>query len=158
MRKIMIAALAASTMISGVASAQSMGEVRRGQEEIRRGEREVRDDMRRGDYQEAREDRRELREDRRENREDWQNYRDRNRQVFRGGRYNGPRGYTYRQVSIGYQFQPTYYSSRYWVSNPSRYRLAAPGRFQRWIRYGNDVILVNTRNGRVIRVYRNFYW
>lgn len=158
MRKLMIAALAASTMISGVASAQGMGEVRRGQEEVRRGQQEARQAERRGDYQEAREDRREVREDRREVREDWQNYRERNRQVFRGGSYNGPRGYTHRQVTIGFQFQPAYYSSRYWVSNPSRYRLEAPGRYQRWIRYGNDVVLINTRNGRVLKVHRNFYW
>lgn len=158
MRKILIAALAASALVPGVALAQSAGEIRRGQEEVRRGQQEVRESMRRGDYREAREDRQEVREDRRELREDWRDYRERNRNVFRQGRYMGPRGYRYRPVSVGYNFQPYYYSSRYWVSNPARYRLAAPGRYQRWIRYGNDVILINTRNGRVLRVYRDFFW
>jgi Ni/Co efflux regulator RcnB len=118
MRKLFIAALAASVALPGVASAQGMGEIRRGQEEVRAGDREV----------------------------------------FRGGRYNAPRGYRYRPVSVGYTFRPAFYTSRYWVSNPARYRLNAPGRYQRWIRYGNDVILINTRNGRVLIIHRNFFW
>ena len=158
MRKLFIAALAASVALPGVASAQGMGEIRRGQEEVRAGEREVQRDVARGQTREAREDRQELREDRRELRQDWQDYRQRNREVFRGSRYNAPRGYRYRPVSVGYTFRPAFYPSRYWVSNPARYRLNAPGRYQRWIRYGNDVILINTRNGRVLIIHRNFFW
>lgn len=158
MRKILIAALAASVVLPGVTLAQGMGEVRRGQEEVRRGEREVQRDMARGDYREAREDRQEVREDRRELREDWRDYRARNRQTFRMGAYAAPRGYRYRPVTAGYTFRPAFYSRGYWVSNPGRYRLNAPGRFQRWIRYGNDVVLINTRNGRVLVVHRNFFW
>ena len=158
MRKTIIAALAAASLVPGLANAQGAGEVRRGQEEVRRGEREVQRDIARGDYREAREDRREVREDRRELREDWRDYRARNREVFRGGRYVAPRGYRYRPVAVGHTFRPAYYSSRYWISDPRRYRLDTPGRYQRWIRYGNDVILINTRNGRVLRVYRAFFW
>jgi Ni/Co efflux regulator RcnB len=29
---------------------------------------------------------------------------------------------------------------------------------QRWVRYGNDVVLVNIRTGRVIEVHRAFFW
>ena len=172
MRKLLIAALAASTLTPVVASAQSAGEVRRGQEEVRRGQNEVRQgrdevrrDLRRGDMQEAREDRRELREDRREVRkdrrevrQDWRQYRQNNRQAFRQGRYNGPRGYRYAPVTIGYRFAPTYYSQRYWIGDPYRYRLPRPSYNQRWIRYGNDVILINVRTGRVVQVYRSFFW
>ncbi len=151
MRKILIAALAASAALPGVASAQGMGEIRRGQQEVRAGQREVQRDVARGDMREAREDRRELRED-------WQDYRQRNREVFRGGRYYAPRGYRYRPVTVGYTFRPAFYSNRYWVGNPGRYRLNTPGRNQRWIRYGNDVILINERNGRVLIIHRNFFW
>ncbi len=158
MRRMIIAALAATALVPGMASAQGMGEIRRGQAEVRQGEREVQRDMARGDYREAREDRREVREDRRELREDWRTYRERNREVFRGGRYQGPRGYRYRPVTIGFTFQPHYYSSRYWIDNPMRYRLEPAGRWQRWIRYGNDAVLINSRNGRVLRVYRDFFW
>lgn len=35
--------------------------------------------------------------------------------------------------------------------------LRHPGRFQKWVRYGDDLILVNVRTGRVIQVLRNRY-
>jgi Ni/Co efflux regulator RcnB len=114
--------------------------------------------VRRGDYQEAREDRRELREDRRELREDWRSYRRANRGVYNRPDYAGPRGHRYRPVSIGFRFEPAYYGQRYWVNDYARYRLPRPGPNRRWIRYGNDVVLINVRNGRVVQVYRNFYW
>lgn len=158
MRKLLIAALAASTLIPVAASAQSAGEVRRQQEEVRQGREEVRRDVRRGDMQEAREDRRELREDRRELREDWRDYRRSNRQVFNRPNYYGPRGYRYRPVTIGFRFAPSYYGQRYWVSDYNRYRLPRPGYNRRWIRYGDDVVLINVRTGRVIQVYRDFFW
>jgi Ni/Co efflux regulator RcnB len=158
MRKYLIAALAAASLTPMAASAQSAGEIRRGQEEVRRDRQEVRDAMRRGDYREAREDRQELREDRRELREDWRDYRNSNRSAFRAGAYYGPRGYRYRTLTVGFQLSPSYYSQRYWVANPARYRLPAAGYNRRWVRYGNDVLLINVRNGRVITVYRDFFW
>lgn len=61
-------------------------------------------------------------------------------------------------MSIGFRFEPAYYGQRYWVNNYSRYRLPQPGPNRRWIRYGDDVVLINVRNGRVVQVHRNFYW
>lgn len=158
MRTLFITAIAAAALVPGVASAQSAHELRRDQREVRHDQREVRRDLRQGRYHEAREDRRELREDRRERREDWRDYRRTHRNVYRRPAYIGPRGYRYRPVAIGYRFAPAYYGQRYWVSDWGTYRLHRPGRFQRWIRYGNDVVLINTRNGRVIQVYRDFFW
>ena len=158
MRKLLIAALAASALAPNIASAQSASEVRRGHEEVRRDRDEVRRDLRRGDYREARKDRRELREDRRELREDWREHRRTHRDVYRRGPYYGPRGYHYAPVIIGYRFAPVYFSQRYWVSDPWRYRLPHPGYNLRWIRYGNDVILINVRTGRVLQVFRSFFW
>ena len=144
MRTMLIAAVAAAALVPGVASAQSAHEVRHDQREVRR-------DLRHGDYREAREDRREMRED-------WRDYRRHHRNVYRRPAYVGPRGYRYRPVAVGYRFAPAYYGQRYWVSDWGTYRLHRPGRYQRWIRYGNDVVLINTRNGRVIQVYRDFFW
>lgn len=158
MRTILLAALAATALTPTIASAQSAREVRESQREVRQGEREVQRDIRRGDYREAREDQREVREDRRELREDWRDYRKSHRDVFRRGAYAGPRGYRYRPVVVGYQFAPGYYSNRYWIGNPATYRLGRPAANQRWVRYGNDVVLVNIRNGRVVQVYRDFFW
>ena len=68
------------------------------------------------------------------------------------------RNWRYRPLNIGYQLQPSFYGSRYYVSDYNMYQLRAPGRYQRWIRYGDDLLLVNTRNGRVIQVVHNRYW
>ncbi len=158
MRTLILAALAATALSPVAASAQSAREVRHDQREVRRDRQEVRRDMRRGDYREAREDRQELREDRRERNEDWRDYRQHHRDTFRRGAYVGPRGFVYRPVVVGHRFHRDYYSSRYWINNPWAYRLPAAGRGLRWIRYGNDVLLVNMRTGRVVRVYRDFFW
>jgi Ni/Co efflux regulator RcnB len=144
-------------MVPSLAYAQSAHEIRHNEREVRRDQAEVARDLRRGDYQEAREDARELREDRREAREDWREYRRTNREAFRAGTYRGPRGYRYRPVATGYRFAPTYYGTRYAI-DPSTYRLPRAGANQRWVRYGNDVALVNLRNGRVLTVYRDFFW
>jgi Ni/Co efflux regulator RcnB len=154
----LFAAVAAVALIPGAAIAQSAHEVRHDQREIRHDQREVRRDMRQGRYHEAREDRRELHEDRREHRQDWREYRRTHRSAFRRPAYVGPRGWRYRPVSVGYRFAPAYYGQRYWVNDWSTYRLHRPGAHQRWIRYGNDVALVNTRTGRVITVYNSFFW
>ena len=159
MRILLSVALAATALTPSLADAQSAREVRHDRQEVRHDRAEVRRDMRRGDYREAREDRREAREDRRETREDWRDYRRAHGDVYRRGAYAAPRGgWRYRPVSVGYRFAPAYYSSRYWINDPWTYRLATPGAGLRWIRYGNDVILVNIRTGRVIRVHSAFFW
>jgi Ni/Co efflux regulator RcnB len=44
------------------------------------------------------------------------------------------------------------------VNEPGRYRLPPARGAQRWVRHYDDVLLVDTRRGRVIDVVRNFYW
>jgi Ni/Co efflux regulator RcnB len=139
-----MAAVAAAVAVPGIASAQSAREVRHDQ-------REVRKDVRRGHYQEAREDRRELRED-------WRDYRKSHRNVYRRPAYVGPRGWRYRPVAVGHRFAPAYYGRNYWINDWATYRLGRPAQYQRWVRYGNDVVLVDIRTGRVIRVYNGFFW
>jgi len=68
------------------------------------------------------------------------------------------RNWSYRPVTVGFRLQPSFYGSRYFVSNYSAYQLRAPGRYQRWIRYGDDLLLVNVRTGRVLQVIHNRYW
>ena len=75
-----------------------------------------------------------------------------------GGAYRGPQGYRYRPVSVGYRFAPSYYARSYWVNDYSTYQLARPRYgYQRWVRYGGDVVLVDIRSGRVVQV-RNRYF
>ena len=158
MRTLITAALAAAALMPVAASAQSYGEVRHDRREVRDDRRDLRDAYRRGDRGDIRDARQELREDRRETREDWRDYRRTHRDVYRRPAYYGPRGYAYRPVSVGYRFAPSYYGRNYWVSDWQRYRLARPGYNQQWIRYGNDVVLVDIRNGRTISVFNSFFY
>jgi Ni/Co efflux regulator RcnB len=89
---------------------------------------------------------------------DWGNWRQRNRSVFHLHRYRDPYGWAYRLFSIGWRLWPQYYSSSYWIDDPSMYRLppAPPG--TRWIRYYNDALLVDMWTGEVIDVIPNFFW
>jgi Ni/Co efflux regulator RcnB len=163
MRKFIIAALAATILAPAALSAQSYGEVRQGQREVRQDRRELDRAYARGDRGDVREARRELREDRQELREDRRDFRqnvrgNRGGYAYRGGAYRGPQGYRYRPVTVGYRFAPSYYARNYWVNDYAAYRLARP-RYasQRWVRYGRDVVLVNTRNGRVVQVRNGFF-
>ena len=157
MRKLIFAALAASVLVPVGASAQTR-ELDRDRREVQQGRDEVRRDLRRGDSPEAREDRQELREDRSEYREDWREYRRTHQSVYRQGRYTAPRGYAYRQVRVGVNLNPAFYSSRYWIGDPYKYRLPRAERGTRYVRYGNDVLLINARTGRVLRVYGGLFY
>jgi len=132
MRKLILLGLLAATAIPGVANAQSMGEVRHDRREIR-------------------EDRRELRNDRRDMRHDRRDWRSDHRAAY-AAPYGGWR---YRPVTVGYQLRPAFWGDRYVYNDYGRWNLNAPRMNQRWVRYGDDLLLVNTRNGRVLRVMRN---
>jgi Ni/Co efflux regulator RcnB len=95
---------------------------------------------------------------RNDRRYDWRDYRNRNRARFHFGFYSDPFGWGYSPFSIGSRLWPSYYGSRYWISDPWQYRLpyAPPG--TRWVRYWNDAVLVDTWNGQVVDVIRNFFW
>jgi Ni/Co efflux regulator RcnB len=135
-----------ATFMPTAASAQTRGEIRRDTQELREDQRELREDRRTG------ESARELRRDRREV------MRDRNEVGRDRAAYVAPyRSWSYRAVTPGYRLQPGFYGSRYTISNYGTYRLRAPGINQRWIRYGDDLLLVNVRNGRVLQVIRNRY-
>jgi len=59
----------------------------------------------------------------------------------RGARYYGP----------GYG--PTYF-----VNDYGHYGLRLPRPWERWVRYGDDLLLVNLRTGRVVDVIHYRYW
>ncbi|WP_380784979.1 RcnB family protein [Sphingomonas sp. R86521] len=159
MHKMIIAALAATVLTPVAVQAQSAREVRQDSHEIRRDQRDLRDAQYRGDRGDVRDARRELREDRQERREDWRDYRQSHQNVYRRGNYTGPRGYRYRPVSVGYRFAPEYYGRNYWINDYQTYRLPRPGYgYQRWVRYGRDVVLVDTRSGRTVQVYNSFFY
>jgi Ni/Co efflux regulator RcnB len=158
MRKTIIASLLAAVLLPTAVQAQN-GELRHDRREVREERRDLNRAIRRGEPRhEVREERRELQSAKRESRRDWRDYRRDNREAFRRSAYVGPRGYRYRPVAVGHRFDSNYYGQRYWVTDYSRYHLAAPGANRRWVRYGNDVVLVNIRNGRVLAVNNGFFW
>ena len=90
---------------------------------------------------------------------DWQRYRQAHRNYYRLGRYYAPyRDYRYRRLSIGIYLGSAFYGSRYWINNPSYYRLPAAYPGTRWVRYYDDVLLIDTYSGEVIDVIHDFFW
>ncbi len=96
---------------------------------------------------------------RNDNRYDWRGHRQRYSNYYRPGRYYSPyRGHNYSRISIGFSLGSGYYGSRYWINDPWQYRLPAAYGSYRWIRYYDDVLLVDLRTGRVVDVIRDFFW
>ncbi|MBS0480571.1 MAG: RcnB family protein [Proteobacteria bacterium] len=159
MRKFIIAALAASVLTPTLATAQT-ADLRRDGRDARHDQYQISQDQRQiqQDRRQVQQDRRDLRQDQRSNREAWRDYRDQNRNAFHRGPYGPPRGYSYAPVRVGVSLRPPFYANRYWIADPGAYRLprAMPG--TRWVRYGNDVLLVNLRTGRVQTVYSAFFY
>lgn len=159
MRRLITAALAVATMLPTTSAfAQSYQEARQSQREVRDARRDLQDAQRYGDRRDVRQARENLRDARQEAREDWRDYRRTHREVYRMPRYYAPRGHVYRPVREGVVLRPGFYAQRYWIADPYRYRLPHPAAGQRWVRYGNDVLLINARNGRVIRVIGGFFY
>ena len=93
------------------------------------------------------------------NRYNWQQYRNTNRVVFRLGSYSAPyRNYSYRRVGVGYRLDSLFFGNRYWINNPWQYRLPDVHGPYRWVRYYDDVLLVDIYSGQVVDVIHDFFW
>jgi len=171
MRKLIITGLIAAVAMPATivpAAAQSRGELRRDRQEIRENQRDLNRAQRygsRGDVREAREELREARQEYREDRrdrgrrygnDDWRGWRNQNRNLYARGSWQAP--FRYQSFRTGGRIGAPYYAQRYWISDPGRYHLPAAYGTQRWVRHYDDLLLVDTRRGSVIRVVRNFYW
>ncbi len=170
MKKTLIAALMAATIMPATAANAQNRELRRDREQIREERGELRQDQRQlnrairsGDRSDIRNERRDVREEyrdvrdaRQEYREDWRDYRGRNRGLYRAQRFDAP--FRYRTFNTGVNIGPSYWGPRYRVSNVSRWRLPPARPQQTYIRHYNDLLLINTRSGRVAQVYRGFFW
>lgn len=89
-------------------------------------------------------------------RDDWRDYRRDNRKIYSRGNWRAP--WKYERFQNGGHIGRPYYAQRYWIADPWRYRLPQPRGYARWVRHYDDVLLVDTRRGRVIDVIRNFFW
>lgn len=96
---------------------------------------------------------------RNDNRYDWQRYRYSNRSLFHSGGYYAPyRGYNYNRLSIGLILDSLFYSNRYWLNDPWQYRLPPAPYGTQWVRYYDDVVLVDVYTGEVLDVIYDFFW
>jgi hypothetical protein len=131
MKTLLTATILAASLVPMAAQARVYpGELQRDRQDIREERRDLNRAYRYGDRRDIRDERQDLREARREYREDLnERWRD-------GRRYHGPRygHYTYRG---GYRLPYSY--------------------GHRWERRHHDVVLINLRNGRVVRVIHNYY-
>lgn len=96
---------------------------------------------------------------RRDRRYNWYSHRNAYRSHYRLGTYYAPyRHYSYRRLSIGFQLNSLFFGSRYWLDDPWSYRLPEVYGPYRWVRYYDDVLLVDTFSGRVVDVIYDFFW
>jgi Ni/Co efflux regulator RcnB len=149
------AAAPATANSTSEASAQSRAEIRHDRRVVRQERQDLREARRFGTRQDVRKERRDLARARQELRED----RFDRRLSRQYGRYAAPyRSWSYSPVRVGFQLRPVFYSPRYYIGDPYRFGLRPVGAFQRWVRYGDDLLLVNVRTGRVLQVVHNYYW
>lgn len=151
-KPLMITGLMAAMLVPAVAQAQTR-EIREERRELREERRENNNAQRYGDRDDVREERREYRDAKRDYRgevREWQ--RDR-----RYANYRAP--FAYRPFAVGVTLRPNYYAPAYRPAWDSRWGVPRAGRNLTYVRHYNDLLLVNERDGRVVKVYRNhFRW
>ncbi|MEZ5709485.1 MAG: RcnB family protein [Blastomonas sp.] len=163
MKKSMIAGLmlatAAPVLIPAAAQAQSRAELKRDRQDIRQEQRQLDRAVRSGDRRDIRDERRDVRDAKREYREDLSDYR--RHRASHSSDYRAPKfraSFKYRALRPGLRIPASYYGSRYQVADYWRYRLPRPAYGTVWVRHYNDVLLVNSRSGAIIRVIPNLFW
>lgn len=151
--KFLTAGLIAALMVPGVSAAQMRGEVRDSRQDVREEQRELRQAQRYGDRGDVREERRDVRDARQELREDKRDWR-------RDTRYQNYRApFKYQSFRVGSTLRSNYYAPSYRPTWDSRWGVPRAGRNLTYVRHYNDLLLVNERNGRVVKIYRNhFNW
>lgn len=160
MNKLLLTAVLTASALPAVmaptaAVAQSRAEVRDSYRDLQEERHDLRQAQRYGDRRDVREERRDVRQAEREYSKDLRDYRRSHRDVYRRGEWRAP--FAYRSWQNGAYIDRSYYGSRYYLDG-NRYRLPPVGRSLRYVRHYDDVLLVDTRSGRVVRVYRNFFW
>ncbi len=97
---------------------------------------------------------------RNDRRYDWKGYRNQYRDRFRAPRYYNPYGwnYGYQRFGSGIYLESLFYGRNYWISDPWTYRLPTAPYGYRWVRYFDDVLLVDVRSGYVVDVIHDFFW
>ena len=150
--KILTAGLIAAMMVPAMAQAQT-GELRRDRQDIRKEQRDLNHAKRYGDRHAVRDARSDLHDAKKEYREDKRDWR-------RDARYQNYRApFRYQPFRVGQVLRPTYYAPAYRPAWDSRWGVPRAGAGLTYVRHYDDLLLVNVRTGKVVKVYRNeFRW
>jgi Ni/Co efflux regulator RcnB len=144
MRKLIFGGLMAALIVPAAASGQT-NELRKDERKVERQDQELQRAVQGGDPRDIEAQARDARKARQELRED--------RDDFARNRYVAPYdGWSYSALTPGTRLRSGFYDTRYGVAHPDGYRLRHANRNQRWVRYGDDLVLVNVRSGRVLEV------
>ncbi len=80
------------------------------------------------------------------------------RDRFSIGLYFWPSGHQSRVWIAGEWLPSVYWSSRYYINDYGRYALYEPPHWGRWVRVGNDALLIDRDNGEILDVVYDLYW
>ena len=94
---------------------------------------------------------------RNDSRYDWRDYRRHHRSHFHLSFYIDPFGWGYQPFYAGYRMWPSYYGNQFWI-DPALYGLPYPPPGAAWVRYYNDVLLIDLYSGTVLDVIPGFFW
>lgn len=164
MKRVLVAAIALSTLLGSAAMADSHDRDRGHHERHDSNRRDNhRSDSRhndRRDYRGGRHDDRRVvesrqRYDRPYHRTDRYRY---DHQRYRVTRYYQPRGYRHYVWHPGARLPSAYYAPRYVVHDYGAYRLRHPPRGYHWVRVDNDVVLAAIATGVVMQVVNGLFY
>jgi len=144
MRKLILSAIALAIIIPGAASAQT-AEIRKDERRVSEQNDQLQRAVEAGDPRQIEKQAHDARKAGEELREDQDH--------FARNHYVAPyRNWTYSTPEPGTKLRARFYSERYTVQHPGGYDLHSAKHNQRWVRYGDDLLLVNVRTGRVVEV------
>ncbi|WP_324075070.1 MAG: RcnB family protein [Erythrobacter sp.] len=90
---------------------------------------------------------------------DWNGFRRGNRFQFHPGPYFAPyRSHRYNRLNIGFFLDSLFFQPRFFINDPWSYRLPPVYGPYQWVRYYDDVVLVDIYTGEVVDVIHDFFW
>lgn len=148
-KNMLTAGIIAALLVPAVASAQPQPHTNAYNRDhavsVNKGQRDHRDQRNDRGYQSQQRD---TRHDSRNNQRDW-------RQDQRYNNFRAP--FAYQRFQNGSTLRRNYYTNNYRQNWDSRWGVPRASKNQVYVRHYNDLLLVNERNGKVVRVYRDMF-
>ncbi|OBV11554.1 RcnB family protein [Erythrobacter dokdonensis] len=89
----------------------------------------------------------------------WFDFRRGNQFLFRPGPYFAPfRSHRYSRLQTGFFLDSLFFQPRFFINDPWAYHLPPVYGPYQWVRYYDDVLLVDIYTGEVVDVIHDFFW